>query len=174
MRPLAVFIALALIVTSICTADAKYLHCYEGDAPDGVQAGPQEFQKKLMFLEFGLVITLYRKACELTDETDRQYVRALYGQAGCTAKSDVGQTFDRVLEADISEIEGFADFEVLRAEHTEYVAEFCALVQDTPWPVYRPDFTPLSPELYSAYRKALDEIRAHKERFIAERNGGRK
>lgn len=124
-----------------------------------------------MFLDFGLIITFYRKACELTDETDRQYVRALYGRAGCTPKSDVGQTFDRVLEVDITEIEGFTDFEMRRSEHPAYVAEFCALVQDTPWPVYRPDFTPLSPELYSAYRKSLDEIRAHRERFIAERDG---
>ncbi len=165
MRSVTAIAVFVLLAASAQSADAEYLHCYNGDAPETAQPGPPELQRKILFLEFGLVITLYRKACGLTDETDRQYIAALYGQAGCTQKSDVGQTLERVLEADLSEIEGLETFDQQRADHADYVEEFCALVEETPWPVYRADFTPISRELYSGYQKSLQAIEEHKHRY---------
>lgn len=169
MRFASILPLILFITAATDPAYAKYLHCYNGAASDELEEAPPELQRKLMFLDFGLVITVHRKVCGLTDETDRQYVRALYGQAGCTPESEVGQAFDRVLEADITEIEGWSDFEAAVAKYPEYVEEFCTLVKETPWPVYRPDFTPISPELFSEYQESLTGIQAHRERFFKER-----
>ncbi len=166
MRPVTAIVVFVLLAASAHSAEAKYLHCYNGDAPETAQPGPRELQRKLLFLEYGLVITLYRKACGFLDETDWQYIEGLYGQAGCTQKSDVGQNLERILEASLSEIEGFETFDQQRAEHSDYVDEFCALVEETPWPVYRADFTPISQELYSGYQESLRAIQEHKIRYV--------
>ena len=170
MRLFASLSPLAVLVVFTPLAEAKYLHCYNSEAPAGIEEGPSELQQKLLFLEFGSVITLYRKACGFLDETDRQYIEALYGRAGCTQKSDIGQNLERILEADLTEVEGFAAFDRQDPEHRGYVEEFCALVGETPWPVYRADFTPISQELFSGYQESLRAIQEHRARYIEKLN----
>ncbi len=165
---------LALLVSMtavIDSAEAKYLHCYSEQANDEIEVGPPELKRKLLFLEHGLAITIYRKACFLTDQSDRRYVRSLYGQAGCTSTSDVGRIFDRVFQVDIAEIEGWSGFRAFTTKYPKWTDDFCGLVEASPWPVFRSDLTPISPELFSAYQNSLQAIEAFLERDVAERDG---
>ena len=108
---------------------------------------------------------LYRKACGLTDEHDAEFLRALYTQAGCTPDSSIGQQFDGILTAKITELEGFEEFDRVVSEHPQFVTELCNRVRAIPWPVYDENLKPISAQKEQGAMQTLRSIQQLQEDY---------
>ena len=150
---------------TLCTmmspiAQAEYDHCYTGTPPSHAHAAPAEIQQKASGLSLGyqFLPLFYRRACGPLDQRDAQYLDALRISVGCTAESDLGQNYAKILVTPRSEWEGLSDLESVQNDHPIEYSELCLLVAEMPWPVVDNELKPISQEVLEQYKKSQDAI----------------